>query len=113
MVFPRLLRPVKRGTGDEASLRDECDLPAGRAVEGASATVLEDANMTDHTYRIIELAGSSEVSHADAIENAIARASKTMRHLRWFEVTQMRGEIEDGHIQHYQVTMKVGFTLED
>jgi flavin-binding protein dodecin len=69
--------------------------------------------MTDHTYRIIELAGSSEISHADAIENAIARASKTMRNLRWFEVTQMRGEIEGGQIQHYQVTMKVGFTLED
>lgn len=69
--------------------------------------------MTDHTYRIIELAGSSETSHADAVENAIARASKTMRNLRWFEVTQMRGEIEGGQIQHYQVTMKVGFTLED
>jgi flavin-binding protein dodecin len=85
----------------------------GRVVEGASTTVLEGANMADHVYRIIELAGSSEVSHADAIENAIARASKTMRNVRWFEVTQMRGEIEGGQIQHYQVTMKVGFTLED
>jgi flavin-binding protein dodecin len=69
--------------------------------------------MTDHTYRIIELAGSSEISHADAIENAIARASKTMRNLRWFEVIQQRGEIESGKVRHYQVTMKVGFTLED
>jgi flavin-binding protein dodecin len=69
--------------------------------------------LTDHTYRIIELAGSSETSHADAIENAITRASKTMRNLRWFEVTQMRGEIENGEIRHYQVTMKVGFTLEE
>lgn len=69
--------------------------------------------MTNHTYRVIELAGSSEVSHSDAIENALARASKTMRHLRWFEVTQQRGEIQDGKIRHYQVTMKVGFTLED
>lgn len=69
--------------------------------------------MTDHTYRVIELAGSSEISHANAIENAINRASKTMRNLRWFEVTQQRGEIEGGKIQHYQVTMKVGFTLED
>ncbi len=68
--------------------------------------------MPDHTYRIIELAGSSEISHADAGENAIARASKTVRNLRWFEVTQMRGEIEQGEIRHYQVTMKVGFTLE-
>ncbi len=69
--------------------------------------------MSNHTYRIIELAGSSEISHADAIENAIARASKTMRNLRWFEVIQQRGEIRDGEVHHYQVTMKVGFTLED
>ena len=69
--------------------------------------------MTDHIYRIIEVAGSSEISHADAIENAIARASKTMRHLRWFEVIQQRGEIENGEVRHYQVMMKVGFTLED
>jgi flavin-binding protein dodecin len=69
--------------------------------------------MTGHTYRVIELAGSSEISHADAIENAISRASKTTRNLRWFEVIQQRGEIEDGEVRHYQVTMKVGFTLED
>jgi flavin-binding protein dodecin len=69
--------------------------------------------MNDHTYRVIELAGSSEISHSDAIKNAIARASKTIRNLRWFEVTQMRGEIQGGEIRHYQVTMKVGFTLED
>jgi hypothetical protein len=74
---------------------------------------MESASMTDHTYRVIELAGSSEISHADAIESAIARAAKTMRNLRWFEVTQMRGEIQDGQVRHYQVTMKVGFTLED
>jgi hypothetical protein len=69
--------------------------------------------MPDHIYRVIELAGSSEISHADAIENAIARASKTMRNLRWFEVTQQRGEIVEGEIRYYQVTMKVGFTLDD
>lgn len=69
--------------------------------------------MPDHIYRIVELAGSSEISHADAIENAISRASKTVRHLRWFEVTQFRGEIENGEIRHYQVTMKVGFHVED
>ncbi len=69
--------------------------------------------MPNHTYRIIEVAGSSEVSHADAIEHAITRAAETTRNLRWFEVTQQRGEIEDGKIRHYQVTMKLGFTLED
>jgi flavin-binding protein dodecin len=78
-----------------------------RNVSGSTPT------MTDHTYRVIELAGSSEISHADAIENAITRASKTTRNLRWFEVTQQRGEIENGEVRHYQVTMKVGFTLED
>jgi dodecin len=87
--------------------------PTHLAGYGRFVNQLKGANMTDHTYRIIELAGSSEISHADAVENAIARASKTMRNLRWFEVTQMRGEIEGGQIQHYQVTMKVGFTLED
>ena len=69
--------------------------------------------MTDHVYRIIDMAGSSEVSHADAIENALARASKTIRHVRWFEVTQMRGDIQDGKPHYYQVTLKVGFALED
>ena len=69
--------------------------------------------MPDHTYRIIEIAGSSEVSHADAVKNGIARAAKTMRNIRWFEVIQQRGEVEDGKIRHYQVSMKVGFTLED
>ncbi len=69
--------------------------------------------MADHTYRVIELAGSSEISHADAIENAISRTSKTTRNLRWFEVLQLRGEIEDGEIRHYQVMMKVGFTVDD
>jgi flavin-binding protein dodecin len=69
--------------------------------------------MADHTYRVIELVGSSEISHADAIQNAIGRAAKSMRSLRWFEVTQQRGEIENGEIRHYQVTMKVGFTMED
>jgi hypothetical protein len=80
---------------------------------GRVSNVIRRRYVADHTYRVIELAGSSEISHADAIENAIARASKTTRNLRWFEVTQQRGEIEDGEIRHYQVTMKVGFTLED
>jgi len=69
--------------------------------------------MTDHVYRIIDMAGSSEVSHADAIENALARASKTIRHVRWFEVTQMRGDIQNGKPHYYQVMLKIGFMLED
>jgi flavin-binding protein dodecin len=88
-------------------------LPGASLVKGSEATEYGATSMANHTYRIIELAGSSEISHADAIENAIARASQTTRNLRWFEVIQQRGEIEDGEIRHYQVTMKVGFTLEE
>ena len=69
--------------------------------------------MAGHVYKVVELVGSSEQSHADAIDNAISRACKTVRNLRWFEVIQSRGEIEQGRIHHYQVTVKAGFTLDD
>jgi hypothetical protein len=66
----------------------------------------------DHIYRVIELVGTSETSISDAINSAIARAHKTLRNLRWFEVAQVRGDIENGDVRHYQVTLKVGFTME-
>ncbi len=69
--------------------------------------------MEDHVYRVIELTGSSQNSIEDAIQHAIDRAAKTLRHLRWFEVIQTRGHLEGGKIQHYQVTLKVGFTVDD
>jgi flavin-binding protein dodecin len=65
-----------------------------------------------HVYKIVELVGSSEVSVDDAIKTGIARAAATLRNLRWFEVAGVRGEIRDGAVSHYQVTMKIGFTLE-
>lgn len=68
--------------------------------------------MDQHIYKIIELVGSSETSIEDAIQNAVARASATVKHIRWFEVVQTRGHIEDGRVRHYQVTLKLGFTLE-
>ena len=68
---------------------------------------------TDRTYRVIELVGSSQKSVSDAIDSAIARAHKTLRNLRWFQVEQVRGDIEKGKVAHYQVTLKVGFTLEE
>jgi flavin-binding protein dodecin len=68
--------------------------------------------MQDHVYKVVEIAGSSETSVSDAIQTAITRASRTLRGLRWFEVIQTRGHIEDGKIRHYQVVLKVGFTLE-
>jgi flavin-binding protein dodecin len=67
----------------------------------------------EHIYKIIEIVGSSETSIDDAIQRAVARASQTLKHLRWFEVAQMRGHIENGKIHHFQVTLKVGFTLEE
>ena len=69
--------------------------------------------MEDHVYKIIEIAGSSEKSIEDAIQNAVSRASRTLQHLRWFEVSQTRGYIDMGRVQHYQVILKIGFTLED
>lgn len=69
--------------------------------------------MDDHVYRIIELSGSSQTSVEDAIQNAVNRASKTLRQLRWFEVLQTRGHIEDGKVHHYQVVLKIGFTIDD
>lgn len=67
----------------------------------------------DHIYKMVELVGSSTKNIDDAIENAIARASQTLRHLDWFEVTEIRGNIENGQIAHYQVKLNVGFRLED
>ena len=68
--------------------------------------------MQDHVYKIIELVGTSETSIEDAIQTSITRASNSMRNLRWFEITQTRGHIAGGKVQHYQVVLKVGFTLE-
>ena len=69
--------------------------------------------MEDHIYRVIQIVGSSEKSADDAIQRAVARASQTLRNLRWFEVVETRGHIDDGKIQHYQVTLKIGFTIAD
>ncbi|MFF9040380.1 dodecin [Streptomyces sp. NPDC014892] len=69
--------------------------------------------MTDHVYRVTEIVGSSAESVDHAIRNGVARASQTLRNLDWFEVTQVRGHIEDGQIAHYQVGLKVGFRLDD
>lgn len=66
----------------------------------------------DHTYRVTEIVGSSHESLENAIRNAIARANETLRHLDWFEVTEVRGHIDGGEIGHFQVTVKVGFRLD-
>ena len=68
--------------------------------------------MDDHVYRVIQIVGSSDKSIDDAIRRAVARASQTLRQLRWFEVVETRGHIEDGKVSHFQVTLKVGFTID-
>jgi flavin-binding protein dodecin len=69
--------------------------------------------MSDHTYRVTEIVGTSPESVQQAIRNGVARASQTLRNLDWFEATEIRGHIADGEIKHFQVTMKVGFRLDD
>ena len=69
--------------------------------------------MDSRTYKLIELVGVSDESYSEATKNAITRANATIRGMRWFEVVQTRGHIENGSVHHYQVMMKVGFTLEN
>jgi dodecin len=69
--------------------------------------------MSDHVYKIIEVVGSSPTSIEDAIEGAIARAASTVQDIGWFEVVSTRGHVENGKLGHYQVTLRIGFTLRD
>jgi len=69
--------------------------------------------MSDHIYKQIELTGSSPDSMEQAVRNAVDRASQSLKNLRWFEVTDCRGHIADGQVAHWQVTVKIGFTLDD
>jgi flavin-binding protein dodecin len=69
--------------------------------------------MTDHVYKTVEITGSSTEGVTQAIDRAIGKASETLRGLDWFEVSEIRGHIEDGTVAHYQVTLKLGFKLED
>jgi flavin-binding protein dodecin len=84
-----------------------------RASTRSSGAAEREARMDDHIYKIIELAGSSATSIEDAIQNAISRASQSVHGLRWFEVIETRGHIDNGRVAHYQVVIKVGFTVED
>jgi flavin-binding protein dodecin len=73
----------------------------------------EDVAMSNRTYRVTEIVGTSDKGVDQAIRNGIARANESLRHLDWFEVTEIRGHIRDGEVDHVQVGMKVGFRLED
>jgi len=69
--------------------------------------------MDDHIYRVIELVGTSDKTIEDAVNAALARANKTIRNLRWFEIVRTSGHVEEGRARHFQVTLKVGFTMEE
>jgi flavin-binding protein dodecin len=69
--------------------------------------------MPDHVYKITELVGTSPEGIEEAVKNALARASQSLRNMRWLEVDQVRGHVEDGKLSHWQVVVKIGFTLED
>jgi flavin-binding protein dodecin len=92
-------------------------MPAGElAAAGEVFTVHQRSfggTMTDHTYRVTELVGSSPEGIETAIRNALQRAGQTLRHVDWFEVTEIRGQVQDGEVAHYQVGLKVGFRLEE
>jgi flavin-binding protein dodecin len=80
--------------------------------QGLSLTHQEHA-MTNHVYKSVELTGSSAVSIEDAVSTAIARASETVRNINWFEVIETRGHVSEGKVAHWQVTLKIGFTLDE
>jgi flavin-binding protein dodecin len=86
------------------------DRTALRASSGGSTA--RERPMDDHVYKVVELVGSSPDSIEDAIRTAVERAGRTLRNIRWFEVAQTRGHVEDGAVRHFQVVLKVGFTLE-
>ena len=79
----------------------------------STAYAAENARMSEHIYKKIEIVGSSPNGMEEAVQNALARASKTVRNMRWFEVAETRGYVDDGKIAHWQVTLKIGFTLEE
>ena len=78
-----------------------------------AGTAADNGRMAEHVYKKIEIVGSSPNGVEEAVRNALSRASKTVRNMRWFEVTETRGYIDAGKVDHWQVTLKIGFTLEE
>ncbi|MFT6955649.1 MAG: flavin-binding protein dodecin [Halieaceae bacterium] len=79
----------------------------------ADLTILQENSMSNHVYKTIELTGSSTESIEDAVSTAITKASTSVRNIDWFQVVETRGHVENGKVAHWQVTIKMGFTLED
>ena len=108
---------MKRTKKVKGSAMANVGAPTGRdgAIDFVSKTEFlnAEADMDDHIYRVIELVGTSEKSIEEAVNMAVERAHKTIRNLRWFEIARTSGHIEDGKVRHFQVTLKVGFTMEE
>jgi len=102
------VRPIRARAGGMTGRDAAIDF----ATKAALLNPTEVASHQDHIYRVIEIVGTSEDSIEDAISSAVARAHKTLRNLRWFEVIRTSGHIANGAVEHYQVTLKVGFTME-
>ena len=100
-------------TGRSGSTHREKCVVAQRPWTILHPPITERDAMTNHTYRVIEIVGTSPDSVDAAIRNGLARAAETTRGLDWFEVQSVRGDLEDGAVAHFQVTLKVGFRLED
>ena len=83
-----------------------------RAPVTIASFIAQEASMAAHTYKLVELVGSSENSTDEAIRNAVQKASATIKHIDWFQVTETRGHVQDGKVAHFQVTLKVGFRIE-
>ena len=103
------IRPIRARGGAMTGRDGAIDFAAKAALLNQS----EIASPDDHVYRVIEIVGTSDESIEDAISSAVARADKTLRNLRWFEVLRTSGHIANGVVEHYQVTLKVGFTMEN
>jgi flavin-binding protein dodecin len=102
------VRPIRARAGGMTGRDSAIDFAARTAM----LSEREVASSDDHVYRVIEIVGTSENSIDDAISQAVARADKTLRNLRWFEVVRTSGHIANGAVEHFQVTLKVGFTME-
>ena len=91
----------------------EADPPYPQVFVVSAVLSANTARMAEHVYKKIEIVGSSPNGFEEAVQNALARARKTIRNMRWFEVSETRGYIEEGDIAHWQVTLKIGFTLDE
>jgi flavin-binding protein dodecin len=103
----------ERASNQEDNMKSARILPNARSDESGTRKGRTMQDRADHIYRVIEIVGTSEKSISDANNRAITRAHKTLRNLRWFEVVRTSGHIEAGKVRHYQVTLSVGFTMEE